>query len=98
VGGLLTPSLATGAALGTVIALSINTWTALGVSVPALSLVCATGVLTITQRAPLWAAIFVWELARPPWWLMIVFLTAAGAAHGLRVLCERRRAPTTPAN
>ncbi|CAN5481450.1 chloride channel protein [soil metagenome] len=91
VGGMLTPSLATGAALGTVIALSLNTWTDLGVSVPAVSLACATGVLTITQRAPLWAAIFVWELARPPWWLLIVFLAGAFAAHGLRALSERRR-------
>jgi H+/Cl- antiporter ClcA len=93
IGGMLTPSLATGAALGTLISLSINTWTDLGVSVPAVSLACATGVLTITQRAPLWAAIFVWELARPPWWLLIVFLAAAGAAHGLRLLVEQRRAP-----
>ncbi len=92
VGGLLTPSLATGAALGSLIALSVNAWTDLAVSVPALSLACATGVLTITQRAPLWAAIFVWELARPPWWLLVVFLAAAATAHGLRVLDERRHA------
>jgi H+/Cl- antiporter ClcA len=91
VGGMLTPSLATGAALGTLIALSINTWTDAAVSVPALSLTCAAGVLTITQGAPLWAAIFVWELARPPWWLLIVFLAAAGATHGLRLLSERRQ-------
>ena len=90
VGGMLTPALATGAAMGSVVAIAINTWTQHTVSVPAVSLTCAAGVLAITQRAPIWAAIFVWELARPPWWLLVVFLVAASAAHGLRVLRERR--------
>ncbi len=81
VGGMLTPALATGAAAGSLVAISINTWTDLHVSVPAVSLSCAAGVLAITQKAPVWAAIFVWELARPPWWLLVVFLTAAVAAH-----------------
>jgi H+/Cl- antiporter ClcA len=98
VGGMLTPSLATGAALGSVIALSINTWTELTLSVPAVSLACAAGVLAITQRAPLWAAIFVWELARPPWWLLIVFLAAAATAHGLQVLYADRRRGLTGTN
>jgi H+/Cl- antiporter ClcA len=89
VGGMLTPSLATGAALGSVVALAVDIWTPLSVSVPALSLACAAGVLAITQRSPVWAAIFVWELARPPWWLLFVFLAAALAAHGLRLLAER---------
>jgi H+/Cl- antiporter ClcA len=92
VGGMLTPSLATGAALGSLVALAINAGTDLAVSVPAVSLACAAGVLAITQQAPLWAAIFVWELARPPWWLLVVFLVAAYAAHGLRLLSGRRRA------
>jgi H+/Cl- antiporter ClcA len=95
VGGMLTPALATGSALGSIVALSINTWTAHPVSVAAVSLTCAAGVLAITQRAPVWAALFVWELARPPWWVLLPFLVAAGAAHGLRVLSERRNpAPT----
>jgi hypothetical protein len=38
-------------------------------------------VLAITQNAPVWAAIFVWELARPPWWMLIVFAAAALGAH-----------------
>ena len=46
----------------------------------AVSLACAAGVLAVTQGAPVWAAVFVWELARPPWWLLIVFIVAAGAA------------------
>src|SRR6185437_368622 len=60
VGGLLTPALATGAAMGSVVALAINTWTEHHVSVPAVALTCAAGVLAITQGAPIWAAIFVW--------------------------------------
>jgi H+/Cl- antiporter ClcA len=90
VGGMLTPALATGAAMGSAVALAINTWTEWTVSVPAVSLTSAAGVLAITQRAPVWAAIFVWELARPPWWVLAPFLVAAVAAHGLRRLGERR--------
>jgi H+/Cl- antiporter ClcA len=91
VGGMLTPALATGAAMGSVVALAINTWTEHHVSVPAVALTCAAGVLAITQGAPIWAAIFVWELARPPWWLLAPFLVAAVLSHGLRQLIERRR-------
>jgi hypothetical protein len=39
----------------------------------------------------LFAALFVWELARPPYWLLVVFGIAAYAAHGLRILREQRR-------
>ena len=84
VGGLLTPALATGAALGAVVALSVNTWTPLHLNLPAVSLACAAGVLAVTQGSPDWAAIFVWELARPPWWLLLVFGAAAFSAHLLR--------------
>ena len=93
VGGMLTPSLATGAALGTVCALTVTALTHHAVSVPVISLACAAGVLAITQQSPVWAAIFVWELARPPWWFLVVFLAAALAAHGVRILYERS-APT----
>jgi H+/Cl- antiporter ClcA len=93
VGGMLTPSLATGAAMGSVVALAINTLTDHHVSVSAVSLTCAAGVLAITQRAPIWAAIFVWELARPPWWLLVPFVVAALVAHGLRMAIERREVP-----
>lgn len=90
VGGMLTPSLATGAAMGSVSAIAINTWTTWTLSVPAVSLACAAGVLAITQRSPLWAALFVWELARPPWWILVVFVAAAVAAYGLHSLGSRR--------
>lgn len=95
VGGLLTPSLATGAALGSLVAVAVNTWTPLSMSVPAVSLACAAAVLAITQRAPLWAALFVWELARPPWWLLVVFGVAAMTAHAMAALMGRTPRTTT---
>jgi H+/Cl- antiporter ClcA len=91
VGGMLTPSLATGAAAGSLVVLAVNAAAGTHISVPAMSLATAAGVLAITQRAPIWAAVFVWELGRPPWWMLIVFLAAAAGAHGLRVLTERGR-------
>jgi len=90
VGGMLTPALATGAAAGSVVALALNHWAGTDFHVAALSLTCAAGVLAITQRAPAFAALFVWELAQPPYWLLVVFAIAAYAAHGLRLLLERR--------
>jgi H+/Cl- antiporter ClcA len=81
VGGLLTPALATGAAAGSVAALALNEFTDLHVNVAAVALTCAAGVLAITQRAPAFAALFVWELAHPPVWLLAVFAIAAYAAH-----------------
>jgi hypothetical protein len=60
-------------------------------NVPAVALACAAGVLAVTQGSPGWAAIFVWELASPPWWLLLVFGAAAFSAH----LLHRRL--TTPA-
>jgi H+/Cl- antiporter ClcA len=90
-GGMLNPALATGAAAGTLLVLIINTATGNHFHVPAISLAGAAGVLAVTQRAPFWAAIFVWELARPPLWLLLVFLVAALGAHSLRLLVERDR-------
>ncbi|MDT5110203.1 MAG: hypothetical protein QOE20_2093 [Mycobacterium sp.] len=92
VGGMITPALATGAAAGSVAALALNHLAGTDVQVSAVSLTCAAGVLAVTQRAPAFAALFVWELARPPYWLLIVFLVAAFAAHGLRLLGEQHRA------
>ena len=60
--------------------------------VSAVSLACAVGVLAITQRAPAFAGRCVWELARSPYWLLIVFLVAAFAAHDIRLLRARHRA------
>jgi H+/Cl- antiporter ClcA len=92
VGGMITPAMATGAAAGSLTALALNELAGTDIHVSAVSLTCAAGVLAITQRAPLWAALFVWELARPPYWLLIVFAIAAYAAHGLRLMRERQAA------
>ena len=81
VGGLITPALATGAAAGSVATLAFNHLAGTDIQVAAVSLACAAGVLAITQRAPAFAALFVWELARPPLWLLIVFAATAFAAH-----------------
>jgi chloride channel protein, CIC family len=89
IGGLITPALATGAAAGTVVTLAVNHLAGLHLQVAAMALACAAGVLAITQRAPLFAALFVWELARPPMWLFLVFAAAAFTAHGIRLLRER---------
>ncbi|MGO9282554.1 MAG: chloride channel protein [Mycobacterium sp.] len=90
-GGMLTPALATGAAAGTLFVLTVNAVAGTQFHVPAISMAGAAGVLAVTQRTPFWAAIFVWELARPPLWLLLVFLTAALGAYGLQVLVERGR-------
>lgn len=92
VGGMLTPSLATGAAAGSLVTLALNHWAGTDIHVSAVSLTCAAGVLAITQRAPLFAALFVWELAHPPYWFLAVFAIAAFAAHGLRLVREKHAA------
>jgi H+/Cl- antiporter ClcA len=89
-GGLLTPSLATGAAAGAVLVLAVNAAAGTHLHVPAVSLSGAAGVLAITQGSPIWAAIFVWELAHPPIWLLGVFLLTAVGSHGLRRLVGGR--------
>jgi H+/Cl- antiporter ClcA len=91
VGGMLTPALATGAAAGSLATLALNQWAGTDIHVAAVSLTCAAGVLAITQRAPAFAALFVWELAHPPYWLLVVFAIVAYAAHGLRLLREKRQ-------
>ena len=89
-GGLLTPALATGAAAGALVTLALNQWAGTQLHVAAVSLSCAAGVLAITQRSPLFAALFVWELARPPIWLLVVFAIGAYASYGIAVLRHRR--------
>ena len=92
-GGMLTPSLATGAAAGSLLVLAINWALGTHLRLPAVSLAGAAGVLAVTQGSPIWAAIFVWELARPPIWLLLVFLVPAVGAHALKALVERRGLP-----
>jgi len=90
-GGMLTPSLATGAAAGSALVLAVNWAIGTHLHTPAVSLAGAAGVLAVTQGSPIWAAIFVWELAHPPAWLFLVFLLTACGAYGLKVLALGRR-------
>jgi H+/Cl- antiporter ClcA len=90
-GGMLTPSLATGAAAGSALVLAVNWAAGTHLHTPAVSLAGAAGVLAVTQGSPIWAAIFVWELAHPPLWLFLVFLLTACGAYGLKVLALGRR-------
>ncbi|WP_425591816.1 chloride channel protein [Actinomyces procaprae] len=68
-GGLLAPSFALGGSAGAAVAVAANLagWQ---VSVPVLALVGAGAVLSITQRAPVFGTVFVWELARGPLWVL----------------------------
>jgi len=92
-GGMLTPSLATGAAAGSLLVLTLNWAAGTHLHGPTVSLAGAAGVLAVTQGSPIWAAVFVWELARPPLWLFGVFLVTALGAHGLKALVPGGRAP-----
>lgn len=89
-GGMLTPSLATGAAAGSLLVLVINSAAGTHLHVPAVSLAGAAGVLAVTQGSPIWAAIFVWELVHPPLWLLLVFLVTATGSHVLKGVCRAR--------
>lgn len=90
-GGMLTPSLATGAAAGTLLVLAVNSVAGAHLHAPTVSLAGAAGVLAVTQGSPIWAAIFVWELARPPLWLIGIFAATAVGAYGLHSLAVGRR-------
>lgn len=92
-GGLLTPSLATGAAAGSLLVLTLNAAAGTHLHGPVISLAGAAGVLAVTQGSPTWAAIFVWELARPPIWMLVVFLVTAVGAEALKRLAVGRGLP-----
>lgn len=90
-GGLLTPSLATGAAAGTLLVLATNAAFGTHMHGPVNSLCAAAGVLAVTQGSPIWAALFVWELAHPPIRMLFVFAVTAVGAHWLKTLAIGRR-------
>lgn len=76
VGGLLTPALATGAALGASAALAAQS-AGFPADVPVCALIGACGVLAVTQRAPVFAAVMTWELTRSPLWTFPLLLAIA---------------------
>ncbi|MDU0864350.1 MAG: chloride channel protein [Actinomyces urogenitalis] len=82
-GGLLAPSFSLGASVGAAVALGLM-FAGVTVSVPAMALVGAGVTLAVTQRAPWFAAVFVWELAQGPVWtlgVLVVGCLAAGEAE-----------------
>ncbi|MDT5008852.1 MAG: hypothetical protein QOH57_469 [Mycobacterium sp.] len=89
VGGMLTPALSTGVAMGACVALVVNH---LGgtASVPTLALISGAAVLGITQNAPVFAAIFTAELTHPPAEVWLFLLFAAVGAHVVRAAIARR--------
>lgn len=82
-GGLLAPSFSLGASAGAAVAVGLGAAGA-PVSVAALALVGAGAALAVTQRAPVFAAVFVWELTRGPVWTLPVLLAACLIAAGPR--------------
>jgi len=92
-GGMLTPALATGAAAGTPVGADHQCGGRNSISCSgSLNGPARQGVLAITQRAAVFgAAIFVWELARPPLWLLLVF--PGRRLERLRLAASRRAWP-----
>jgi H+/Cl- antiporter ClcA len=89
VGGMLTPALATGVAMGSTFALTID-YLGGHASAPTLALIGGAAVLGITQRAPVFAAVFTAELTHPPPQVWVMLLVAAVGAQGVRVIAIRR--------
>ena len=82
-GGLLAPSFSLGASAGAAVAVGLGAAGA-PMSVAALALVGAGAALAVTQRAPVFAAVFVWELTRGPVWTLPVLLAVCLLAAGPR--------------
>ncbi|WP_420123579.1 chloride channel protein, partial [Nakamurella sp.] len=80
VGGLLTPALAVGSALGAAAAVAA---TAAGVpaSVPEWALIGAAGVLAVSHRSAVFAAVMVWELTGLPWPVVALAAGTGGLAR-----------------
>lgn len=81
-GGLLAPSFALGGSAGAAIAglARLAGWEA---SAPVLALVGAGAVLAITQRAPVFGTLFVWELVRPGLWVLALMAAVAAGCWWL---------------
>ncbi len=81
-GGLLAPSFALGGSAGAAVAglAHLAGWEA---SVPVLALAGAGAVLAITQRAPVFGTLFVWELARPGAWVLALMAVVVAACWRL---------------
>ena len=96
VGGLLTPALSTGVALGACAALVIQAWGGTA-SVPALAVIAGAAMVAVTQNAPVFAAVFSVELTRPPLEVAAMLVVAALGAHrlGITISGQRSQDPGT---
>lgn len=90
-GGTLTPALATGGALGGLVAVAVGASGA-DSRIASFALIAAVGVLAVTQRAPLFAAVFGFELTRPPLDLAIPLLIVAVGSYAITVVRAKGRA------
>jgi chloride channel protein, CIC family len=89
-GGLLTPSLATGGAVGAALALAAQAAGVPAVDVQVVALVGAAAVLAVTQRSALFAAVLAWELTWAPWWVLLILLVGCFAVRAVEVAVVRR--------
>lgn len=90
-GGLLTPALALGAALGAAAAYGL-TPLHVGADVAVFALIGACGVLAVGQGAPVFAATMTWELTRAPLWTVPLLLAVAFGSQAMaRWMRSRRR-------
>lgn len=78
-GGLLAPSFSLGACGGAAVAVALGQ-AGMSPSIPAAALVGAGVTLAVTQRAPVFGAVFVWEITHGPLWVLPLLLVACWAA------------------
>ena len=88
VGGMITPALSTGTATGAFIAIAVNQFGG-HASIPTTALIGGAAVLGVTQRAPLFAAVFTAELTHPPLDVCGLLILAALGAHTIRWATRR---------
>lgn len=80
-GGLIMPVLSIGAAIGGLAALAGRS-SGLDTPLPTFAIICAATLLAVTQKAPLFGAVFGWELCTPPPEMFFLFLACTyGAVH-----------------
>ncbi|WP_211841620.1 chloride channel protein [Rudaeicoccus suwonensis] len=90
VGGLITPSMSTGAAIGALVSLGLGQ--VLGsTSMVVCAMVGAAAMLAATQHAPITAAVFMLELAHAPWQLMPPIFVAVAVVGMLEHRLPMRR-------
>ncbi len=91
-GGLLMPSLATGAAMGATVALALVHVDAVSTAVVGIfAIIAAAGILSVTQASPIFATIFAVELTHSAAWIWPAIALATAGSHGLVKLVERYR-------